>query len=290
MKFIKNFFRNIIRELAIIMRYIGIIPPELVFQHLYRKGPFTVQLPQKYGSMRLMSWGDKLENKLFWLGWDGQEPNERRWWGRAALDASCVLDIGANTGTYGFFAKALSPNATVHAFEPIARIAALAEENREISGLNVTVFQMAVADQEGELPIYDPGGANAYSASLDAGFLPGNKDSYLVPVTTIDAHCAAHNLDPDLIKIDVEGVEGKVLVGAEQVLARKRAIVLCEWRGQSEDHAKARNLLERMDYACIDLEFGKVISLEDGREHDERNIMLCPTDHVAALLESGPLR
>ncbi len=186
-------------------------------------------------------------------------------------------------------AKAFNKESTVHAFEPIARIAALARENCKVSGLDVTIFERAVAGQEGELPIYDPGGSNAYSASLNSEFLSGHKDQYMVPVTTIDAHCAAHDLDPDLIKIDVEGVEGKVLLGARETLARKRAIIFCEWLGHSESHAQARALLDEMDYVCVDIKLGKIVTIETTRVHDERNILLSPKHRVNDLLEKGPL-
>jgi FkbM family methyltransferase len=49
-----------------------------------------------------------------------------------------------------------------------------------------------------------------------------------VPVTTIDHFCAEHDIEPDLIKIDVDGYEGKVLRGASETLARNRPLVLLE--------------------------------------------------------------
>ena len=40
-----------------------------------------------------------------------------------------------------------------------------------------------------------------------------------VPAVTLDAHCAAHSIDRvDLLKIDVEGAEVNVLLGAQQLL------------------------------------------------------------------------
>lgn len=281
--------RAVARPLALALRACGVTPPERLFRHLHKSGPFSVALPGQRGTLRLMSWGNRVENELFWRGWSGHEPASMRWWGRAALEANCILDIGANTGTFGFIAKALSPSANVHAFEPLARIASLLEENRIVSELDISVFQMAVADQEGELPIHDPGGANAYSASLDPEFLPGTKNSYLVPVTTIDAHCATHQLQPDLIKIDVEGLEGRLLLGASTIIAQKRALFLCEWLANSDAHDAAKALLEEHGYVFIDPETCKKTALDASREFGDRNVLLCPGERVEALLSQGPL-
>jgi FkbM family methyltransferase len=237
----------------------------------------------------LMSWGDRVENELYWRGWVGHEPEVMRWWARFALNARTVLDIGANTGTFGFMAKALMPQATVHAFEPLARVADLIRENKKISGLEVDIFQVAVADRTGELPIYDPGGTNAYSASLDPEFLPGEKRSYMVPVTTIDAHCATHGLTPDLIKIDVEGLEARLLLGACEILSTAQAVIVCEWTGNSDAHNAARDLLASCGYVSIDPATTRPVSLNEGRDYKTRNVLLCPKSRISEVLATGPL-
>lgn len=285
----KQILRMVLRNGALVWRSLGLPVPETLFKHLYKKGPFVMRLPAGQGSIRLMSWGNRVENEMFWRGWDGHEPKTRRWWARLALDADTILDIGANTGTFAFTAKGISPKATVHAFEPLARIADRMKQNIEISGLDVQVFQMAMADTPGELPIHDPGGPNAYSASLDANFLPGDKESYLVPVASIDSHCAAHGLTPDLIKIDVEGIEGRVLMGAEQTLRNARPNIICEWLGESEAHGSALTLLKKLGYATLDIDSQSLIDLSTARGFDDRNVLICPQDRLESLLQQKPL-
>ena len=285
----KEVLRSLARPCALTMRAIGFTPPESVFKHLHMRGPFDIQLPEDRGRLRLMSCGNRVENELFWRGWVGHEPEVMRWWARLALEARVIFDIGANTGSFAYIAKALNREATVDAFEPLARIADMLRENANVSGLDVTIFQVAVADQTGELPIHDPGGANAYSASLDPDFLEIETDSYLVPVTTIDAHCSARCLSPDLIKIDVEGVEGNLILGARETLLEANAVIVCEWTGSSEAHKAARALLIEANYVAIDPQTGKRATLSVGRDHHNRNVLLCPASRVEELLSIGPL-
>lgn len=285
----KELIRTLVRPTALALRSAGITLPEKLFKHLHMRGTFDIKLPTGHGTLKLMSWGNRVENELFWRGWTGHEPEVMRWWARLALQSDTVLDVGANTGSFAFIAKALNPEATVHAFEPLTRIADMICENVRISGLDVTIFQAAVADQTGELPIYDPGGANAYSASLDANFLAGKKDSYMVPVTTIDAHCAAYGLTPDLIKIDVEGIEGRVLLGAREALGRGKAVILCEWTPPSKAHDRARALLDETDYVALDPATFEPVDLMSDRMHEDRNVVLCPTSRVKATRAFGPL-
>ncbi len=285
----KELVRSLMRPPALAMRALSVTPPETVFKHLHRSGPFDIRLPEGRGTLTLMSWGDRVENELFWRGWIGHEPEVMRWWGRLALDAKTVLDIGANTGCFAFTAKALNPDATVHAFEPVSRIAERIGVNCEVSGLDVKVFQQAVADEVGEVLIHDPGGANAYSASLDANFLPGDKDSYPVPVVTVDDHCARHGVEPDLIKVDVEGIEGRLLLGARQTLLSLQPLIVCEWTRSSAEHAAARDLLEEAGYVVIDPATGGKTTLDAGRAYDDRNVIFCPASRADVLRSSGSL-
>lgn len=261
---------------------LGYTPPEALFKHLHFNGPFDMALPTG-GSVRLQSWGNRVENELAWRGWNGHEPVERARWVALVSEGGDVLDIGANTGTFAFTAKAVAPSSRVVAFEPIERIAARIETNRQVSGLDVTLERAAVSDQPGELPIYDPGGANTYSASLDPDFLGGDKDSYTVPVTSIDAYCGEHGLNPRTVKMDIEGAEGRAFLGAEQTLAKGRIRILCEWLGNGGSHAEAVALLRRSNYAGMTLHDLSEFDFEQETGFEDRNILIAHVDELARL-------
>jgi hypothetical protein len=50
----------------------------------------------------------------------------------------------------------------------------------------------------------------------------------MVPSVTLDAFCRERRIAPDVIKIDVEGAELRVLRGARAILTTHRPRVLCE--------------------------------------------------------------
>jgi FkbM family methyltransferase len=231
-----------------------------------------------------MSWGNSVENAFFWRGWQGHEPISMQWWLSFAADSKVILDIGANTGTFAYLAKGLAPNAEVHAFEPVARIYNFLKDNKEVSGLEVQLVNVAVAESEGTLTIYDPGGENAYSASLEPAFISGPKEEYEVIVTSVDNYCEKHKIFPDLIKIDVEGSEQRVLLGARETLSRGSCRIICEWRGDAKDSATVREMLDELSYVALEVDTLELANLAIQREHDTRNILIVPKKMQTALV------
>tara|TARA_R110002073_G_scaffold24646_6_gene82938 strand:+ start:150 stop:1040 length:891 start_codon:yes stop_codon:yes gene_type:complete len=278
----KRVVRFALRTIFLQVRRFGIIPPEQIFRHLYKAGPFVIVLPNGF-HLRLMAWGDRVENEFFWRGWRGHEPEVMRWWVKFAGDGGDILDIGANTGTFAFIAKGTSPRSSVHAFEPLLRIANRIEENGIVSGMDVVVVNTAVADTEGECEIFDPGGDNAYSASLDSEFLQGKKNSYPVSVTTIDEYCAQQQLSPTLIKIDVEGAEGRVIVGARRTLEKGHCRIICEWLGQPQQNEEACAILTQYGYVALDPTNFQPVDLNKLREFEDRNVLLIHASEIPLL-------
>lgn len=66
-------------------------------------------------------------------------------------DGDVVLDVGANIGLFSLYAAQQAKGLTIHAFEPIPRVAELLEQNLRAHGVNATVHRCAVSDGEGEV-------------------------------------------------------------------------------------------------------------------------------------------
>lgn len=136
-----------------------------------------------------------------------------------------IVDAGANIGAHTvFFARATGPEGAVHAFEPQRVIFYMLGANLALNGLdNVHARHAALGDAPGTItvPRVDYGKAGNFGGvSLVAGG-PGET----VPVMTVDGLA----LDRcDLIKIDVQGMEGQVLAGARRTIERFRPMMYVE--------------------------------------------------------------
>jgi FkbM family methyltransferase len=134
-----------------------------------------------------------------------------------------IFDVGANQGNWSELVLTRNPNIKLHVFEPqpghhihlSARLPA------------AIINKVAVGDGPGTLALYDYAGANASEhATLIVGVIEdihqGTTKSIDVPVITIDDYCSSHKvLSIDLLKIDVEGYEYRVLLGAKRMLAEQ---------------------------------------------------------------------
>ncbi len=130
------------------------------------------------------------------------------------------VDIGANLGYYSCLA--LKHGVHTIAFEPQQQNLACLYNNFQINGWqdNFEIFPMALSDKPGILTLY---GASGPSASLIKGWAGyGSKNQKSVSVNCLDIFLTDRFVNQNiLIKIDVEGAEYSVLLGALATLARK---------------------------------------------------------------------
>lgn len=150
----------------------------------------------------------------------------------AALRAGGVaLDVGSNKGSYLFSMARWAKGAPVIAFEPQRKLADYLTGACQRSGFsNVTVENLALSNQEGELQLYVPGDADSPGASLESG-IAGKTPCHTetVKVTTLDTYVAAKLKRPvRVIKIDVEGHELAVVQGALATIRRDRPLLVIE--------------------------------------------------------------
>jgi FkbM family methyltransferase len=138
---------------------------------------------------------------------------------RAALrPGMTVLDSGANIGYYSLTAAPLvGDDGSVHAFEPTPGLARRISENARMNGFgNIRVNACAVADRVGTAVFHlssEDSEANSLFAVEDAC------RHMEVPVTSLDAYVSAAGVSRvDVVKIDCEGAELKVLYGARGML------------------------------------------------------------------------
>jgi FkbM family methyltransferase len=136
----------------------------------------------------------------------------------AALPPGGVFaDAGANLGLYTLWAARLVGSAgRVLAFEPMPEVRECLERNVALNGFdNVKIVAAGVGAEPGRVTLYRlPGASGVTSRYMTAQGPPTE-----VPVTTLDAEFPPGSRPPDLVKIDVEGMELEVLHGAQRLLS-----------------------------------------------------------------------
>jgi FkbM family methyltransferase len=145
-----------------------------------------------------------------------------------------VFDVGANIGFYTIlFSKLVGAAGKVHAFEPsIREFLALCRNLSINNSKNVYCNQLAVGNKDGveQLTVLDDKRFGAYNslAPINHHFVKSeNAHCETARVITLDRYC---ELFPDqipvLIKIDVEGAEKKVFMGADLLLKSSTAPII----------------------------------------------------------------
>lgn len=131
-----------------------------------------------------------------------------------------ALDVGANVGCYSILlGQWVGSRGKVFAFEPVPAVHAGLVEHIALNQLHGTVdaVSAAVGDKDGSAPF-------VASATAGEGRLAAASDDSSDPVqmVTIDSFCRTRGINPDFIKIDVEGWELAVLRGARETIRRNR--------------------------------------------------------------------
>jgi FkbM family methyltransferase len=148
----------------------------------------------------------------------------------------CVLDVGANDGGFARWIAPILPAAPLHCFEPLpAPATALRRWAAGRAGPPVTVYEVALSDHEGDAEILEH-----LDHSASSSFLPMTTEGTAmfpltaraakrrVKVTTLDTWASTQQplLGRSLLKLDVQGLEDRVLRGAQRTLSNVDACIV----------------------------------------------------------------
>jgi FkbM family methyltransferase len=144
---------------------------------------------------------------------------------------SVFYDVGSNFGFFSLIAARLvGPAGAVVAFEPVPNNVRRIEANAAANKLeNITVVPRAVSDKSGVETLYlaEYGGGSALMGSGEPPDVIGETRIEAISLGDFAAGPAVRL--PDLVKIDVEGAELRVLHGMRQILALKRTALIIEF-------------------------------------------------------------
>lgn len=184
-----------------------------------------------------------------------------------------VFDVGANIGELTLmFSRFVDADGWVYAFEP----SGAAFERLELictaaSLKNVQLERVALAEQEGSVILHSYGDdylswtSQANRPLESYGINVSSVGSVEAPATTIDHYCERNHIASiDLLKVDVEGAELQVLLGA-------------------------RRMLEAAAIRCVTFEFGQT-TFDMGNDPNDIEAYLSDVGYLLEnLVESDPV-
>jgi FkbM family methyltransferase len=171
----------------------------------------------------------KIDFEIFFLG--VYSPHDTAAINMLCREGMTVIDIGANIGAFTLhFAKLVGPKGKVIAFEPMSWAFAKLERNIALNDFaNITPERMALSNETRVNRVVD------FRASwpLDKTSQPRDssvsREREAVDFTTLDEYLKISQYGRiDVIKIDVDGYELKVIQGAIETLKLHKPLILLE--------------------------------------------------------------
>jgi len=181
--------------------------------------PRNTKFPILQGTLKGKKWMLKSGLHEAWLG--TYEFNVRKKFEELTGGGDIVYDLGAMVGFYTLLAAELvKENGKVYAFEPSPRNVYYLKKNVELNKYkNVVIMNYAISDEDGDA-FFDTG------RSISTGHLV-KKESSIVKISSLDSLWSKGKiLQPDFIKMDIEGAEYKALIGAKNILKQKHPKLL----------------------------------------------------------------
>ncbi len=239
---IKSYVSRLIMN-PILLKILFFFRPHRFFIRLYSSLPLddlpndsVVDVVAGYGKSlkMILNIVDKAnpQNIYYWLG--SHELDTQRLFTKFIKPGFVIYDIGAYIGFFSLLAGRLTGQAgRVYAFEPLPDNLERLKLNISLNGMVgvVTCIPMAVFDKTDNVPYYDFGRddwGHIGGAISSTEKYPSEPRAIVKTISLDEFVFQEGNPAPNLIKIDVEGREGKVLAGARQLLKKFKPIIICE--------------------------------------------------------------
>lgn len=176
---------------------------------------------------------------------------------RIRFPLNVIFDVGSNVGDTAIMYHKFFPNAKIFCFEPFSKAFNLLKKNT--SGQpNLTLNQLALGDTKENLNI-PINTERTNTNSLNINNTLSSEQVETISVDTLDNYLNDHPeiTEIDLLKIDTEGYDLKVLSGAHKTLSNVKAKMIFTEVGFSKEnklHVKLNDMIEfveKYDYTFL---------------------------------------
>ena len=189
-----------------------------IFSWVFRHGR-TIIIP--FGPISGFKWFCDKDHQ-FWMPLGLYEQETATWIIESLKRGGTFIDIGANAGYFTLIgSKCVGRDGQVFLFEPIPKNINVIKKHLQLNKIeNVAVKEMAVSSKCGKakfsIELVD---ANSHLEDVDITHADSKPiNSIIVETTTLDNFINKCEVRPNVIKVDVEGAEKQVLLGAINTL------------------------------------------------------------------------
>lgn len=224
-----------------------------------------------YGQVKMVRKG----GRGFLKAWAGGPDPEELFLSTLDLRGRTVFDIGGYIGLMTiFFAERTKPTGKVVVFEPNQENCVKIDEHLRLNRVtNARLVPIGLGDKKESRPLavrHNGGATGSMEERIQSRILNerGSKQ-WQVDVDTVDGAILAHSLPlPDFLKVDVEGMEYNVLLGAPKIIHDCSPEMMIEIHGADES-SKTENicriveLLQSWHYSVWHVESQQNITFEN---------------------------
>lgn len=169
---------------------------------------------------------------------------------------SVYYDIGSNIGFHALTANRIITTGAIYAFEPMPAAREIFEKHISLNSeliisKNIKLLPVAISNKDGQVEFSNDTNHREGNTYITESYVfSGTSNKITVECRSIDGLIKQGYKTPDIIKIDVEGAEYDVLLGAKDTLQQYKPNILlathdCHLPGVQ---AKCINFLEEMGY------------------------------------------
>lgn len=138
-----------------------------------------------------------------------------------------IFDVGANIGeSENYFSKHFN-QANIFCFEPVKN--SFDNLNANLKGKNTKTFNFGFGEVEStlEIEVYKNPSLSSFNSFNTPIFQNQEKSIELIEIKTLSNFCKLNNIDNiDILKIDTEGYDLKVLKGAIELLKNNKVSII----------------------------------------------------------------
>ncbi len=248
------------------------------------------RLPANYYQYSKNSWREverngfkfrlDISDYMQWLIYFGIQAEPREKLHSLINPGMTIIDIGANIGETSLaFSKLTGEGGKVFSFEPDPQTFIRLTEHLGINEcINVTAINKGLGKTTGEL-FLEEGQNNSGGNRISPNQINSGKK---IEITTLDHFLTITNLEKiDFIKIDVEGYEYNVLLGAEASISKYRPVLFIECvddflRDQGASAEMLTSFLEKQKYTLLNAENESIIHSKNNFSNSHFDIIALP--------------